>query len=62
MSDYENSIFISYAWGEETDEREAIVNRLDQSLQKRGIKIVRDKRDLGYKGMIRDGYGCADAA
>ncbi|MFN8433765.1 MAG: tetratricopeptide repeat protein [Anaerolineales bacterium] len=54
MSDYENAVFISYAWGEETHEREAIVNQLDQSLQKRGIKIVRDKRDLGYKGMIRE--------
>ena len=54
MSDYENAVFISYAWGEETDKREAIVNQLDQSLQARGIKIVRDKRDLGYKGMIRE--------
>src|SRR5262245_11597115 len=53
MSDYERAVFISYAWGEETQEREAIVNQLDQSLQKRGLKIIRDKRDLGYKGMIR---------
>ena len=53
MSDYEQAVFISYAWGEETHEREAIVNQLDQSLQKRGLKIIRDKRDLGYKGMIR---------
>jgi hypothetical protein len=48
----EQVVFISYAWGEEAHEREAIVNQLDQSLQKRGIKIVRDKRDLGYKGSI----------
>jgi len=54
MSDYEQAVFISYAWGEETNEREAIVNQLDQSLQKRGLKIIRDKRDLGYKGMIRE--------
>lgn len=53
MSEYEQAVFISYAWGEETHEREAIVNQLDQSLQKRGLKIIRDKRDLGYKGMIR---------
>ncbi len=53
MSDYEQEVFISYAWGEEAQEREAIVNQLDQSLQKRGLKIIRDKRDLGYKGMIR---------
>lgn len=54
MPDYEQAVFISYAWGEDTDEREAIVNQLDQSLQKRGLKIVRDKRDLGYKGSIRN--------
>jgi hypothetical protein len=53
MADYEQKVFISYAWGEETSEREAIVNQIDQSLQKRGLKIVRDKRDLGYKGSIR---------
>jgi hypothetical protein len=54
MPDYKQSVFISYAWGEETHEREAIVNQLDQSLQKRGLKIIRDKRDLGYKGRIRE--------
>lgn len=53
MSEYEQAVFISYAWGEETEEREQIVNQLDRSLQKRGLKIVRDKRDLGYKGSIR---------
>lgn len=50
-SDYEHSIFISYAWG---DEREEIVNQIDQSLQKRGLKIIRDKRDLEYKGSIKE--------
>jgi hypothetical protein len=53
MSEYEQSIFISYAWGEENDEREKIVNELDQSLQNRGLRIVRDKRNLGYRGSIR---------
>jgi hypothetical protein len=48
---YEHSVFISYAWG---DEREGIVNQIDLSLQKRGLKIVRDKRDLEYKGSIRE--------
>jgi len=51
MSDYEQSIFISYAWG---GEREEIVNQIDQALQQRGIKIIRDKRDLGYKGSINE--------
>jgi len=49
MSEYEQSVFISYAWGGES---EAIVNQLDEALQTRGLKIIRDKRDLGYKGSI----------
>ena len=49
MSNYEHAVFISYAWGEE---RENIVNQLDQALQECGIKIIRDKRDLDYKGSI----------
>ena len=51
MNGYEQTIFISYAWGGEAEE---IVNQIDQALQKRGIKITRDKRDLGYKGSIRE--------
>jgi hypothetical protein len=51
MSDYEQSVFISYAWG---GEREEIVNHIDQALQQRGIKVIRDKRDLGYKGSINE--------
>ncbi|MDM8547367.1 toll/interleukin-1 receptor domain-containing protein [Candidatus Venteria ishoeyi] len=44
-------IFISYAWG---GDNEAIVNQLDASLKERGITIIRDKRDLGYRGGIAD--------
>jgi len=51
MSDYEQAVFISYAWG---GEREEVVNQIDQALQKREIKIIRDKRDLGYKGSISE--------
>ncbi|HSE16329.1 MAG TPA: toll/interleukin-1 receptor domain-containing protein [Pyrinomonadaceae bacterium] len=46
-----NHVFISYAWGGES---ERIVNELDADLQARGIRVLRDKRDLGFKGMIRD--------
>jgi formylglycine-generating enzyme required for sulfatase activity len=49
MEDYEQVVFVSYAWGGES---EAIVNQIDQALQQRGLKIIRDKRDLGYKGSI----------
>jgi hypothetical protein len=51
MSDFEQCVFISYAWG---DEREEIVNQIDHALQARGIRITRDKRDLGYKGSIQE--------
>ena len=46
----EKEIFISYAWGGESEE---IVNKLDAAFQARGVKIIRDKRDLGYKGRIK---------
>jgi hypothetical protein len=51
MSDYEQAVLVSYAWG---GEREEIVNKIDQALQQRKLKIIRDKRDLGYKGSIRE--------
>ncbi len=51
MEEYEHAVFISYAWG---GEREDVVNQIDEALQKRGIKIIRDKRDLGYKGSIKE--------
>jgi internalin A len=51
MSDYEQSVFISYAWKGESEE---IVNQIDKALQERGVRIVRDKRDLGYKGSITE--------
>ena len=51
MQDYEQAVFISYAWG---GEREDVVNQIDQALQQRGLKIIRDKRDLGYKGSIKE--------
>jgi Leucine-rich repeat (LRR) protein len=43
-------IFISYAWGGESEQ---FVNKLDETLQAKGITIIRDKRDLGYKGLIK---------
>jgi basic membrane protein A len=51
MSIYEQAVFISYAWGAE---REDIVNEIDETLQQRGIRIVRDKRALGYRGSIKE--------
>jgi hypothetical protein len=51
MQDHEQAVFVSYAWG---GEREEIVNQLDDALQQRGVRIIRDKRDLGYRGSIRE--------
>ncbi|MEH2156291.1 leucine-rich repeat domain-containing protein [Nostoc sp.] len=47
---FDKEIFISYAWGGESEQ---FVNKLDETLQAKGIKIIRDKRDLGYKGLIK---------
>src|SRR5215211_7436773 len=44
-------VYISYAWGGES---ERIVNELDTDMQNKSIEVVRDKRDLGFKGMIRE--------
>jgi hypothetical protein len=40
---------VSYKWGGKGEE---IVNQIEQALQARGLRIIRDKRDLGYKGSI----------
>jgi hypothetical protein len=47
----EKKVFVSYAWGGDS---ENIVNQIDQAFQERGITLIRDKRDLGFKGLIRE--------
>ena len=49
--DGDRQVYFSYAWGGES---ERIVNELDTDLKTKGITVIRDKRDLGFKGMIRD--------
>src|SRR5215208_2859984 len=49
--DGDRQVYFSYAWGGES---ERIVNELDADLKNKGITVIRDKRDLGFKGMIRD--------
>jgi hypothetical protein len=44
-------VFISYAWGGES---ERVVDELDEAFRNRGVTIVRDKRDLGFKGSITE--------
>lgn len=48
-------VFISYAWNaRDNDENERIVNLLDERLRQKGITIIRDKRDLTYRGNIKE--------
>lgn len=47
----ERKVYISYAWGGDS---ETFVNDLDAAFQEKGLQIVRDKRDLGYKGSITE--------
>ncbi|MEB3213789.1 MAG: caspase family protein [Leptolyngbyaceae bacterium] len=46
----EKAVFISYAWGGESEE---IANHIEQALQQQGILLIRDKNDLGFKGRIK---------
>lgn len=50
----EKQIFISYAWGGESED---MANRVDEAFQKRGITIVRDKRDAPFKANIKEFMG-----
>lgn len=48
-------IFVSYAWGDASEageSREGIVDRLHDELAALGYDLQRDKKDLGYKGLI----------
>jgi len=49
VDSYEPAVFISYAWGGES---ERIVEELEQAFADRGIQIIRDKKDLDYRGSI----------
>ena len=44
-------VFLSYAW---EGESEAITDRVDAAMAERNIRVVRDKRDLGFKASIRE--------
>jgi hypothetical protein len=51
----QEEIFISYAWGNprgEAENREAIVDRLCDTLEMQHYKIIRDKKDNGYRKVI----------
>lgn len=49
--DYEDAVFVSYAWGGES---EKIVDDLERAFAERGIRIMRDKKDIDYKDSIKE--------
>jgi hypothetical protein len=44
----ESKIFFSYAW----DQDEALIMQLYNSLKKDGFNVIKDKENMGYKGVI----------
>jgi hypothetical protein len=47
----EKQVFISYAWGGESEE---ITNKIEGAFQAKGITIIRDKKNLKYKESIKE--------
>ena len=47
----ERKIFVSYAWGGES---EKMVDDIETRFAIKGIKLTRDKRDLGFKGLVSE--------
>lgn len=45
------AIYISYAWNPQS---EAVAISVEKEFQKRNVRIIRDKNDLGYKGRIKE--------
>ncbi len=48
-NNYETAVFVSYAWGGES---ERIVDELERAFAERDIRVLRDKKELGYKGSV----------
>ena len=46
-----SQVFISYAWGGESEQ---VANQLENLFVQKGIELVRDKTDLGFKGLIKE--------
>ncbi|MFF5496153.1 TIR domain-containing protein [Streptomyces aquilus] len=42
-------VYLSYSWSEESN---ALADELDEAFQQRGVVMVRDRRDAGYKASI----------
>ena len=51
LKEFYAEMYISYAWGGESEE---MAIELEKSLQDNKIRLVRDKKDLGYKERIKE--------
>lgn len=51
MLNGQHTVFISYAWGGES---ETVANEIDQAVTSAGINLIKDKRNLGFKGLIKE--------
>jgi hypothetical protein len=49
LNDYEKAVFVSYAWGGESGR---MADELERAFAEHGIRIIRDIKDLDYKGSI----------
>jgi len=52
------NIYVSYAWKDREqnveDSREDIVNKLCDAFEEKGYHVMRDKKDMGYRDVIRE--------
>ncbi|EKX67062.1 hypothetical protein STRIP9103_09710 [Streptomyces ipomoeae 91-03] len=46
----DTEVYLSYSWSEASN---AVADELDLAFQARGVTVVRDRRDIGYKASIK---------
>lgn len=47
----DTEVYLSYSWSKESN---ALADELDEAFQARGVTVVRDRREVGYKASIKD--------
>ncbi|MCL6735010.1 TIR domain-containing protein [Streptomyces neyagawaensis] len=47
----DTEVYLSYSWSKASN---ALADELDEAFQARGVTVVRDRRDIGYKASIKD--------
>jgi hypothetical protein len=46
-----SNVYVSYAW--KVENQNQLVDKLELACDQRGIKLLRDKNEIGYKESIR---------